>query len=52
MNLLKALCCLLILFSAVFTANFDINSTSTCTQSNENGFCTKWEQKGSVIQRD
>ena len=36
---------LLIIFA--LGANFDIISTSTCTNT-VNGFCTRWEQNGTV----
>ena len=49
---LKGYFLVLTLSLVVFAADFDINSTSTCTKSNDQGFCTEWVQKGSVIQRD
>jgi hypothetical protein len=32
----------------VSTAQFSINSVSTCLSQTASGFCTKWEQNGSV----
>jgi hypothetical protein len=44
MNTVVTLACLLLLANA---ANFDISSSSTCTNYTA-GFCTKWEQTGTV----
>jgi hypothetical protein len=37
---------LLIVYAS--TATFSINSVSVCTNQTATGFCTKWEQNGSV----
>ena len=32
----------------VYSAKFNIASTSTCTETSKAGFCTRWEQNGTV----
>lgn len=39
--------CLALLIT-VKSTNFDIRSVSNCTFQNSNGFCTRWEQNGTV----
>lgn len=44
---------ILILALFVFYANsatFSITSVSSCTQQSATGFCTRWEQNGSVVE--
>lgn len=44
----KTFLLLAILLVCVYTATFDIKSVSICTQQSSQGFCTRWEQNGSV----
>lgn len=37
----------LFLFTA-HSAKFNIASTSVCTETSKTGFCTRWEQNGTV----
>ena len=39
-----------LLIALTFSTNFDITSTSSCTNI-ANGFCTRWEQNGTVTEQ-
>ena len=39
---------ILLLIVSVFSTNFDILSTSVCVSVAQSGYCTRWEQNGTV----
>ena len=48
MNKAAYLIILVLIVMAVYSAKFNIASTSTCTETSKAGFCTRWEQNGTV----
>lgn len=50
MSKLTILVLCLLFAAAVNGATFSINSVSTCTTQSATGFCTRWEQNGSVVE--
>lgn len=50
LNLKQTLPLLFLLVTSIHTATFSINSVSSCTATNPTGFCTRWEQNGSVTE--
>lgn len=39
---------LLVVIHCIFSVQFDISSVSTCVKESEKGYCTRWEQNGTV----